>query len=64
MIKIYGLGINQKIVKWARTSIMESLGELQPEHPEICDQAHGISLELLKPSQMTVIFNYIIYQPQ
>lgn len=43
MIKAYGLGINGKTVKWEKIHIMASLGELQPKHPEICDQDHRIS---------------------
>lgn len=61
--KILWLGINQKTMKWDRMHITESLGELQPKHPEICDQAHRTPLELLQPPPMTAIF-YIIYQPQ
>lgn len=41
--------------------IMGSLRELQPKHPDICNQAQRISLELLEPSEMTVIFD-ITYQ--
>lgn len=42
VIRVYGLGINWKIVKWERIHIMGSVGELQPKHSEICDQAHRI----------------------